>query len=205
MTTGFAAFALLVCSAGPPGEGLSTDRFDEYVLRVQSQRKACGPTAVWYCLRQQGVPADRAELCREAVLGPDGVSLQSLLDVCATSGVRAAAILCESRDVRTLPVPSIVVVDQSHCVVYLGAEADGDLVRYHEPATDRVLIAPRSRVERNWTGEAIVFGSPALSPAIFYSVVAVVAAGTLAGGVGLRGVFRRALNASPVPPAEALL
>ncbi len=198
MNVGLASFVLLACAAGPHGEGLSTDHLDEYVQYVQTQRKACGPTSVWFCLRKLGLPADRAELCREAGLGPDGTSLQSLLHLCAARGLRPDAVNCAAKDIRVLPVPSIAVVDQSHCVVYLGTDEGGDQVRYYEPATDRVLTAARSRVERNWTGEAIVFGSPVLPGVVFYSLAVGVALSVLATGAGFRALVLRANRTAPV-------
>ena len=184
MNTLAVAVASLALAAGP-GEGLSTDRLDEYVRDVQARRKACGPTAVRFCLNWYGVPAEREELFREAKLGPEGTSLQSLVELCAARDLDPRAVNRPDRDVSALPAPCLLVVDKSHCVVYLGL-TEGDSVRYYEPATDRVLTAERARVEQNWTGEAVLFGPPPLAASAFAALAAGVAGVLVLGTLVIR-------------------
>ena len=188
MNLGFIVFTALVLTPNQSG-GLSTDRLDEYVQKVQNRRNACGPTAVWFCLNQFGIPADRDDLCRDAELGPAGTSLKRLLELSEQKGLKPNAINSVNKDVRLIPVPSILVVDGAHCVVYLGTVADSDEVQYYEPATNRVLTAPREKVERNWTGETIVFNPTGLTPVAFYSIVTAIAAIVISGGVIFSRLF----------------
>jgi ABC-type bacteriocin/lantibiotic exporter with double-glycine peptidase domain len=175
-------FCLLLAGSPPAGGGLQTDHLEEYADQVEHNRKSCGPTALWYCFRQFGLDVVRADLCREASIGVSGTNLETLLKLCRDRGIYARAITCPTTNLDTLPVPSILVVDQTHCVVYQGIGEDGVTVSFFEPAKGRVLTAPRDKVVRNWTGEAIVFDRPRLQPLAFWGVVAssAVIAGLLA-------------------------
>lgn len=177
-------FAALAIGGSPVG--LSTDDLDEYVRKVERSRLNCGPTCVWYCLRMFGHPADREELCREADIGPAGTSLHKLVELFGRRGVSARTITTPANTLHTLAVPSILVVDRGHAVVYLGTAADGTVTLF-EPADGKRLTAPREKVERNWSGEAVVFQDPAPPLAFVLSVAAAVAAGVvLVGVLGLR-------------------
>jgi hypothetical protein len=177
--TGFLlSLATLNVAAPPSNAGLPSDRLEAYAEQVQINRKSCGPTALWYCLRQFGIEVDRQSLCREADLQPDGTALESLLRVSNNCGLQAQGIVSDAKNLDILPVPSIIIVDKSHCVVYQGIESDGDTVRFFEPATGRNLTAPREKVVRNWTGEAIVFDRPRLSTSVFWIVATCAAIAT---------------------------
>ena len=189
MNFGFTIFAVLVLAQSEPG-GLPTDRLDDYVQNMQLRRKACGPTALWYCLHRFGIPVDRDELCREAGIGTEGISLARLLELSEARGLQPLAINAAKKDVRVLPIPSILVVDQVHCVVYLGTGSGDDEVQYYEPATNRVLSASREKVERNWTGEAILFDKPTLAPVSYFSIAAAIASIVLFGGLTVHHFLR---------------
>jgi hypothetical protein len=73
-------------------------------------------------------------------------------------------------------------------VVYLGTDPDGT-VTFFEPAAGKQMTAPREKVERNWSGEAVVFENPAPPPAFVLSVAAATAVGVvLVGVIGWRRV-----------------
>lgn len=186
MTAAVLLAALTV--GGPPAGGLSTDDLEEYIRNVERSRLNCGPTCVWYCLRMFGHTADRGELCREADIGPTGTSLQKLVELCGRRGVSAKTITTPPNTLHTLAVPSILVVDRGHAVVYLGTDPDGT-VTFFEPAAGKQMTAPREKVERNWSGEAVVFENPAPPPAFVLSVAAATAVGVvLVGVIGWRRV-----------------
>lgn len=183
-----AAVLLAALAVGGPPAGLSTDDLDEYARKVVRSRLNCGPTCVWYCLRMLGYPADRSELCREADIGPTGTSLRKLVELCGRRGVSAKTITTPPNTLPTLAVPSILVVDGGHAVVYLGTDPDGT-VSFFEPADGKRRTAPREKVERNWSGEAVVFEDPAPSLAFVLSVAAATAAAVvLVGVIGRRFV-----------------
>jgi hypothetical protein len=112
--------------------------------------------------------------------------------------LEARGVVVTTKDLGTLPIPSIIIVDRTHVVVYQGLSADGDVVRFFEPATGQLLTAPREKVVRSWTGEAIVFDGPRLSPAAFWAI-----AGCAAGVTGLLviGVLRVPRCGGPRPGA----
>ena len=151
---------LLLPTAAP---ALSTDRLDEYVAQIQKARKSCGPTAVWYCLRRFGCDERRDELCRQADTNSAGTSLQSLLDLCRARGVNARVIQGVPANLESLPAPSILIVDERHCVVFEGLTADGQSVMIFEPTEGRRLTVSRANAEQHWTGQAIVFDRTAPS------------------------------------------
>jgi ABC-type bacteriocin/lantibiotic exporter with double-glycine peptidase domain len=176
----------VVLAGGLPAGGLSTDDLDEYVRQMERAKLNCGPTCVWYCLRMLGHEADRDTLCRVADIGPTGTSLQKLVELCGRRGVTAKTITTPPNTLHTLAVPSTLVVDRGHAVVYLGTDPDGT-VSFFEPADGQRKTAPREKVERNWSGEAVVFEDPAPPPAFVLSVAAVAAtAVVLVGMIGLR-------------------
>ena len=180
----------LLCLTPGQSAGLTTDRIDDYAQQVKQQRKDCGPTAVWFVLRHQGIDADREALCQEADIGKDGTSLQKLVELCEAHHLEPTAIQSEAKDVSTLPIPSIIVVDKTHCVVYLGRN-DEEQIQFYEPATHRIMTATPEKVQRNWSGEAIVFGSPVISPLHLGVILAVAAASMVLGGILAKLIFRR--------------
>ncbi len=147
---------------GSLGE-VSTENIDSYVDMVVKARKACGPTSVWYCLRQLGHRVQLVDLWRESKIEADGTNLQDLLNLLHAHGVSAQAIASDPPSLKNLPVPSILVVDDAHCIVFEGLEPDETRVRYFEPSVGKVRTVSCDEMQRHWTGEAIVFGPPALS------------------------------------------
>ncbi len=171
---------LLVCSLGIGSpDAVSTENLDLYVEGVAKSRKACGPTAAWYCLRRLGYDVRLKDVWQQAQFGPDGMSMADLLELFHSRGVAAQAMVSTPRRLETLPIPAILVIDQKHCIVYEGIEPDGQTVRYFEPSTGQMRRASRSAFYRQWSGEVIVFESPSLSPRAFAFVVLLGAAGTL--------------------------
>lgn len=169
-----ASLALVLCGylwAGP-GEFLSTEDLDAYLNKVRAARKACGPTAAWYCLRRLGHDVTLEAIREQCPPDENGVSLQLLLELLHSHGVPAQALYSGSRPVDALPVPCILVIKSSHCVVFEGVEDDGKRVRCFEPAEGRIRTVSRQTVEREWSGEVIVLQPPALSNGAFVMVAA---------------------------------
>ena len=129
---------LLLTTSMTPGNGLPSDRLEAYADRVELNRKSCGPTSLWYCLRQFGLDADRQRLCDETGGGPDGTSLEALVRTGTAHGLNARAVVSTTKDIDSLPVPSIIVVERSHCVVFQGIDGDGDTVRVFDPTSGQI-------------------------------------------------------------------
>lgn len=198
----FLGASLLIVSASPE-TGLTTDRLDAYADQVEINRMSCGPTALWYCFRQFGLDVDRWRLCGETGVGSEGTSLESLLRASAAHGLDAHGITSPTKDLHSLPVPSIIVVGRNHCVVYEGIDRDGDdeIVSLFDPATARILTAPREMVAKNWTGEAIVFERPHCSTTAFWIIAGCMA---LATNILTTGILRKINVHSRQGPATGL-
>src|SRR5205085_4926983 len=112
-------------------------------------------------------------------------------------------------DLDSLPVPSIIVVQEGHCIVYQGPAEDGERVRVFEPGSGRVMTPHRETILRAWNGEAIVFDGPRPSAAAFWLAAAAVALATalLTTGAlrrwGARGRPQPAAGNSPSVRSEA--
>jgi ABC-type bacteriocin/lantibiotic exporter with double-glycine peptidase domain len=154
---------LLLAISLVAGQGsVSSEDLDVYEASWRKSRKACGPIALSYCLRRLGRIVSAAELAEEAQLDPDGVSASKLLEASAKHGLPARALKGDPKHYQALPVPSILILDSRHCVVYDGEDADGQ-IRIFEPGDGQRKIAIRDRLSQRWTGEVIVFERPALT------------------------------------------
>lgn len=149
---------------------VSTDEIDAYINQVLKARNACGPTSVWYVLRRMGYPVNLAEIWGEASIEDKGVRVSDLLALFQAHGVSATALHGERARLDTLPIPSILIIDDQHCIVYEGFDSENNTVRYYEPAMGRIRTVPREEVQRHWSGDAIVFQSPLLSLRSFGAV-----------------------------------
>jgi len=142
--------------------GITSEMLDAYEAAWRTSRKACGPVAVSYCLQRFGRAGSPAELAAQIEFGPDGVAASDLLTVAAKYGMSARALAGDPTNYEALPVPSILILDSRHCVVYEGANANGQ-IQIFEPADGQRKEAIRERLSKRWTGEVIVFDTPALS------------------------------------------
>ncbi len=154
-------FAFLLCIGQT--DSVSTDELDGYIEQVVKARKACGPTAVWYCLCRLGQKPKLAEVWSQANIEENGTSIQNLLELFNSCNVPAHALVGDPRRLDDLPVPGILIVDDTHCIVFDGLEPDGQKVRYFEPALGEMRSVSRELIESHWSGEAIVFQRPMLS------------------------------------------
>ena len=168
---------------------ISSDDLDAYVDTVLKARKACGPTSAWYFLRRYGKTVKLADLWQSAHMDASGTGLEEVLRLIQMHGVQARGFRMKIDDIRSLPVPAIVVLDESHCVVFEGFEPKGDHIRYYEPATGQLLTAPVEALRTHWTGELIACEPPGLSRVAF---VCFLLLGILAvlSPIALAGVWR---------------
>jgi prepilin-type processing-associated H-X9-DG protein len=176
--------------AGSIGTGpVSTDDLDRYAAAVKATRKSCGPIAIYHCMRRLGYPVDLADVVTKSGLGPDGANVQRLLEVMRSQGVPARAAVGDPTDYKSLPVPSILIIDSRHCVVFEGLDADGN-VQYFEPSDGQCKLAARDRLTPHWTGEVITFERPAMTWGAFLAWTAFAAMAVLLGVKGLVLVLR---------------
>jgi hypothetical protein len=168
--------------------GVTSDRLDD-ILRVEgAARKACGPRAVWHCLRRFGVEAPFETVCEEAGLDDEGSSLDRLVDTLRKHDLPAQAIRESTDRILDLPVPAILIIENRHCIVYEGLEPGGEgKVRYYEPAKRMMKTAALDTLRREWSGQAIVFEPPPMTLVSFLLLAcgAGVATILLAGLIGM--------------------
>lgn len=148
-------------------DGLATRDIDAYVSRLERNRVACGPVCVWYCLRRFGraVPVD--QVINAAPLGERGISVANLIFLVRRFNLPATALSLESSELEQLPVPSILFLNDEHCVVFDGAEHEQAAIRIFEPVNGRVGPVPVDELRSAWSGEAIIFEWPYISPVKF--------------------------------------
>lgn len=178
---------------------VTTDQLDSRIQEAEQARKSCGPRAVWYCLRRFGIEVPFATVCRDADLDADGSSLRALLNTFQQHGVPAEAVVGSPDRLGELPVPSVLVIDDSHCVVFEGVDPARRRVRYYEPSEGRMREASIEAFQKGWSGQAIVFEPPQMSVASFGKLALVGAAATwLFAGLGIVAVRTvRAMRRSP--------
>src|SRR5216683_3587683 len=154
---------------------VSTDELEEYTDQIVMARQACGPTAVCYCLRRFGNTTTLSEVWRQAKINEKGASLEELLDLFSSYNISARALAGDASGLDDLAVPSILIVNDVHCVVFEGLVDGGQTVRFFEPAEGKIRTISRPAMERQWSGEVIVFTRPALSHHGFWALVALIA------------------------------
>jgi len=134
-------------------------------------RNACGPLAVWYALARMGHNEDPEKLIAMAQLTEMGTTIRQLLEITEKVGVPGKGITADRNRLALLPVPSILIVDDgTHCVVYEGIDGAAGTARIFDPESNQTQVLPVERVQRGWTGEAIVFASPYPSILAFFSL-----------------------------------
>lgn len=193
--------ALLLLAAS----GVPSDELDAHLRQAEMDRKSCGPRAAWHCLRRFGRDVSFDDVSRDVGHTEKGTRLDDLVAGLRKNGLPARAVVCEPAQLAELPVPSILVIDDSHCIVYEGFEADGKTVRYYEPAHRQYKTASAGAFLRDWSGKAIVFEEPQLSPVWFAALAAVAAAGTCLSCALAAGLWRSwaAPRRAAPPPNEA--
>ena len=132
----------------------------------------------------------------------NGIRLDRLLRLARSFGLPAQALAFEPKDLSAVPTPAILVTRDQHCVVLDRLDALSGQASIFEPATRRVGPESIDFLTAQWTGEAIVFSTPPLSWAAFWSLAiaggALVALGwVIARYFAARKAGRRPVVATP--------
>jgi len=128
-------------------------QIDNRLTRLDS----CGPVSLWYCLKWYGRPEHVHDLINGIPKVPGGVQIEKLAEVSNQRGLPCNIVKHLSSDIATLPVPSILVINDKHCVVYLGVDRKTDDYLIFEPLNGRQGTEQRSNLEAAATGIALVF------------------------------------------------
>lgn len=144
------------------GERYSSEDIDKQSQELEQRQKACGPLALWYCLRQLHYPVpDCSDYLRQIPLDRRGTDLHTLLEVGKAQGVPVRAIHLETKAWTQLPIPSILIIDDQHCLLYEGPAAKAGHLLILDPADSLLDDWPEEHIQRHWTGQALVFTEPA--------------------------------------------
>lgn len=169
---------ICVLSAAPV---LPSADIDAYAAKVRANRVACAPISAWYCLRRLGHHVDRQEVLDGAMLGEDGIGAHDLLSLCERFGLHPRAVAGSPDRLAELPIPSILIIDDQHCVVYDGM-VGSDAANVFEPITQRSGVEKTEWLLDHWTGEAIIFGDVRPSTFRVLVVAALSACATIIAG-----------------------
>ena len=172
-------FTVLLCmlmstwleSNSASGE-VKSNQLVELAETARKNSSGCGPLAVWYTLGRLGHPTSVDALIASSDLDEQGTTVGCLLKMLAERGCPGRAIRTHSNRLCLLPVPSILIVDKgTHCVVYDGMDDQRRVARIFETTSKEVRLVELGKLQRAWTGEAIVFDRPYPSPYAFCAVV----------------------------------
>jgi len=161
---------------------------------ARSNRSACGPIAVWYALNQLGHSADAEQLIAAAGLNEQGTTIQRLLQLLSDHNCPARAISTQKDRLALLPIPSILIVDRgTHCVVFDGMDETRQMARVFETTNQALRFVDLKHLNRAWTGEAIIFDRPRVSPYTFclMAILAISIIGALAACLNFRGKAKK--------------
>src|SRR5262249_52533834 len=136
------------------------------------------------CLRLYGYSVPLSEVWAKSSIEEDGTNLEELVRLANSYGQPAQALASSKPNLDDLYVPTILVVGDSHCIVFEGFEPGGQRVRYFEPAQGKIKTISRQGLERQWSGKAIVFARPALSSRGFIAIMILAAIATIGMATG---------------------
>ncbi len=174
------AFSLLMLTTlATPERQVSSEDLEYLARRALECRKACGPVSTYICLRHLGHGVHLKDILEETNIDNQGASIAELLALLRKHGVPAVLVKTDSANLNAVPPYSILLIGESHCVVFVGVEDEGKTVRYIEPTDGSLRSVPREAMRRDWAGEAIFIQKPELGWFQFYSLF----------GVGLTGVL----------------
>jgi ABC-type bacteriocin/lantibiotic exporter with double-glycine peptidase domain len=104
-----------------------------------------------------GVEVRGEEILNRFSIGSEGVPLRDVAEVLGSYKPSAAAVKIQDRDLGVVPIPAILILRNSHCVVYEGFSEEDGRVRVFDPTTAAVEKWESDVVRDEWSGQAIVF------------------------------------------------
>jgi RHS repeat-associated protein len=141
--------------------------YAQYWIRQISVFKAhevalrdCGSKSLAYVLRDKGQVEKAREVGQTPAPGTRGFSLGELAEFAQKSGLRPAAVRAERSQLAQLSVPFIAHYSDQHFVVVTGFGA-GDSVKLFDPRLDRATELTSEQFQKQWSGLALVFSTPA--------------------------------------------
>ncbi len=138
-------------------DGIPSNQLAERVDKIQQELAECGPIALCLCLNHFGHDVNRATLIEAVAIEPGGVPLSEILRLAQEYEGSAEAVLFDPPHLMHVPTPSILILEDVHCVVYCGEGDFAGQVKIFDPQDERVRTMCSASVLRKWDGKAIVF------------------------------------------------
>jgi ABC-type bacteriocin/lantibiotic exporter with double-glycine peptidase domain len=139
-------------------EQTTTEDIDLISQRATAAQKTCGPVSVYYCLQRLGYDVTLPQVLMHAHVDEKGITLAAMLDLihkCEPS-LSPSAISVDPNRFRSLPIPSILILD-GHCVVYDGFQSADGMINVFDPTRKRTVQISELELKHNWKGGVIVF------------------------------------------------
>jgi hypothetical protein len=174
---------------------ISSEQIDGEVVKVRRNQRICGPSSVGFCVRRLGYDVPVERILEQAPATDNGVSVRELVDLARRFGMRAKAVTVTNRDLRSLPVPSILVLRGNHCVVFDGFDESPAPIRVFEPAHGLMENRLVAQIDRDWNGDAIVFFDAPAPSWIWIALGAIVVTACSCAAILLR-IYRRDASTS---------
>jgi hypothetical protein len=157
-------------AAASSDTALSSLDLDSALKRVRENRLLCGPLALWSCLQLRDRDAPLQPILDQVTVGERGVPLSEILQLAKKYEPDARAVYYKDKDLTILPIPSILVINGTHCVSLAGLDDAGSAAYVIDASSREAAWAPVSLLNDKWTGEAITFGKTGRSRLQFLSL-----------------------------------
>jgi ABC-type bacteriocin/lantibiotic exporter with double-glycine peptidase domain len=121
----------------------------------QQTNEDCGVACAFMILQREeksGLTYDQISAQLHRTTG--GISMRELREFFATRQIPSAGMRLKIEDLRRIPHPAILLVENNHYVVYDGFRPDGKIL-LRDPTMGRLLLE-KMGFARIWGGEALV-------------------------------------------------
>lgn len=167
-----------------PGD-ISLEGIESALENVKQQRLMCGPIALAISLQLRGQSCSLTDVVAKCELSAQGVAFSKLGQVANSIERGATTIILDGKDVGTLNLPAIVVVDGNHAVVLAKNDPSRRVVTVVDGSRQRIDELPTDWFLGRWTGHAIVFprqyGTVEVVAVVLASTVSTIIAGAFFG------------------------
>ena len=123
----------------------------------QESVNGCGPAALAMVFADHGISWSPSEIGASLPSNGEGVSMLDLRRCAEAKGLSAAGWRLAASDLRSVPMPVILLVSGGHFIVVDSVDGKGRVL-CRDPESGNMLY-PRDVLDAMWHGEALVFGS----------------------------------------------
>ena len=127
-------------------------------LILQTTPYDCGVAALGMILASHGVRVEYEELQRSLAAKSAGTTMQAIKDAAERRGLACSAWRLAPRDLDSIPLPALVLLQPAHFAVLDGCVPGGEC-SLRDPSRGRLSVA-RVRLVSRWGGETLLFRPP---------------------------------------------